>query len=335
MDNIPSNAALSYDTTKNQTIMSISLAFMRTIVLFAATLSLVTAALAQDGTIKVFQVSGVVELVNEATGQRQQLRRGQEFGEGNLLESQAGGTAYLVLSNGSSFILQENTSIEVQTLQQSPYNRNLGTFTELEADPSPSDTTLYLNYGQIVGKVRELRADSTFEIETAVGTAGIRGTGFEAVVEIIGDTVVFTFTNLDGLADLETFNPENVQLLQQQAVNQGQQIVVTATIDDQGNITSVDGIEEANVDFQAVQSSLQQILNTHQQAQQEQEIIEEEESGAVPPTPTDGDTLVDDGEDGADADTDTDINTRPDEETPPTSETGANPSSGFGGIEEA
>ncbi len=232
--------------------------------------------------------------------------------------------------------------MEVRTLRQDNFNaQGLGTYTELEADPSPSDTTLYLNYGQIVGRVRELRSDSNFEIETAVGTAGIRGTGFDAIVEIIGNIVVFTFTNLDGLADLETFNPENIQTRRQQGVNRGQQVVVRATVDDDGNITGIEGITEADVDVQAVTETLQQILDAHTQAEDDQETGEVDEdtgdTGDDGTTSNETDSFVDDDEDVGgddDEDDDTDTNIPPDQEVPPTNESGTGPNSPFGGIQQ-
>ena len=50
---------------------------------------------------------------------------------------------------------------------------------ELKGEPSLSNVKLSLDFGSLVVGTKKLKKESTFDIESSVGTAGIRGTEFQ------------------------------------------------------------------------------------------------------------------------------------------------------------
>lgn len=148
---------------------------------FAAVVALAAQPLlAQSGSgqVRALTVTGFVQLMDDVDNTRSLLRAGDTFQEGYTVVTGDDGRAVLVLSNGAAIVVEANTSLSVETLLQDPFPPSLGSFQTLSADPSLSDTNLFLNYGEIVGKVKPLRPGSNFEVSTPVGVAGVRGTTF-------------------------------------------------------------------------------------------------------------------------------------------------------------
>ena len=71
---------------------------------------------------------------------------------------------------------------------------------DLKEEPSSSKVGVDLDFGSLVVKTKKLNKQSTFEIETAMGTAGIRGTEFQfglqgeagVQLDVTESTVAFT-----------------------------------------------------------------------------------------------------------------------------------------------
>ena len=132
----------------------------------------------EAGTIKAFRVSGDVQLLDESTGASSPLEEGQTFSQGYTVTTAVDSSVVLLFSNGSSIILNADTILSVAKFLQEPYDPGLGDYSELDADPSQSDTLLKMDYGDIIGNVKRLRSLSLYLIETPVGIAGIRGTTY-------------------------------------------------------------------------------------------------------------------------------------------------------------
>jgi hypothetical protein len=169
---------------------------------FAIALSSLSAAAQQLATAKVIQVTGTVTKYM-ANGELQQLSTGDLLREGDAVSATALSSADLVFSNGSELTIEENTSVNFATLKQQAFSGNKR-FEALDADPSTSQTLLELNYGKVSGHVKKLRSDSSFEVETPLGTAAIRGTRF--TVTLIFNTerqeFMMSVDNIDGLVDV-------------------------------------------------------------------------------------------------------------------------------------
>jgi hypothetical protein len=122
----------------------------------------------------------VVDLVGSAAkytaeGVSAPLSEGAILQEGDSISVAALSEVKLVFSNGSEVTVMENSSINFAELSQESFSGGK-TYEQLAADPSTSQTLLELNYGKLDFHVKKLRPNSSFDIETPIGTAAIRGT---------------------------------------------------------------------------------------------------------------------------------------------------------------
>lgn len=169
--------------------------------LFAA-LTAHTAQAAELASAKVIEVIGSVSKYS-ADGQLSPLLVGQILKEGDSVSASTLSTAKLIFSNGSELTVEENTSVEIKKLEQAAFSGNRS-YEQLQADPSRSQTLLSLNYGKLSGHVKKLQANSTFEVETPLGTAAIRGTNWSALLIYNAERGEFLFVvkNFNGLVDI-------------------------------------------------------------------------------------------------------------------------------------
>ncbi len=156
----------------------------------------------QLASAKVVDVVGTVTKYSP-DGSNTQLQVGDILKEGDAISATALSSAELVFSNGSELTIEENTSVNIAKLEQAPFGGNQS-YEQLQADPSPSQTLLELNYGKLSGHVKKLRQDSNFDVETPLGTAAIRGTRWSALLIYNAERGEFILTvkNYDGLVDI-------------------------------------------------------------------------------------------------------------------------------------
>lgn len=171
------------------------------IVLCVLALSALSAHAAQLASAKVLKVEGTVSKY-APDGSNTPLKAGDILTEGDSISATALSSAFLVFSNGSEITVNENTSFSISKLEQSTFSGSQS-YEQLQADPSQSQTLLELNYGELGFHVKKLQAGSTFNIETPLGTAAIRGT--QGTVKLyynaeLGEFILIV-TNDDGLVD--------------------------------------------------------------------------------------------------------------------------------------
>ena len=165
-------------------------------------------------TAKVLSVSGTVIKTEgggliKIGGRESPLKAGDILREGDRIHSTAGSKVFLVFSNGSEITLFQNSSLSIVDLEQEPYTSKR-VYNELEADPSKSQTLLELDYGQLDGHVKKLSNTSSFNIETPLGTAAIRGTRFSISLLFTGNKLILSVSNFDGLVDILTKSSSKV-----------------------------------------------------------------------------------------------------------------------------
>jgi hypothetical protein len=86
-------------------------------------------------------------------------------------------TAELILSNGSTLIINPDSLVEVRTFRQVVSELIIeGEYQKLDKEPSPSVTEIVVTRGKVIGEVRKLNPQSSYVIKTPVGVARIRGT---------------------------------------------------------------------------------------------------------------------------------------------------------------
>ena len=228
--------------------------------LFSLTLALaligVCAEAASTGSVRAFKIKGNVTLKNDETGKVTPLMLGKAFGQGYSVVTGKKSSVLLVFSNGSTINLDEKSSLSVSKFLQEKFDQTKGTYLDLNADPSVSETQLQLNYGELAFNVKKLSKGSVFNVNTEVGSAGIRGTkGSVQVVKNAAGKMTIKVTNKSGT--VVWLKMENGKLVSD---NQGQQVgngkTLTGTLGNEGGNT--DG---ALTSGNTPQSELQKIEN--------------------------------------------------------------------------
>ncbi|MBI2497284.1 MAG: FecR domain-containing protein [Opitutae bacterium] len=141
--------------------------------------SLLRAETAAPASGIVVQVRGSVGV---AHGPSDILRPAPEnalLAAGDVIETAQKSGGVLVLPNGSTVFLQEQTRLVLTQVRQAPFTApDLVVFDHLKAEPSVSVTALDLEFGEVVVQVRKLLPESAFSIRTPVGPAGSAGAAF-------------------------------------------------------------------------------------------------------------------------------------------------------------
>lgn len=168
-------------------------------ILCALAISALSSHAAQLASAKVLKVEGTVTKL-AANGKSSPIKAGDILSQGDSISTTALSSTMIVFSNGSEVSVLENSSVDIAKLQQDSFGGSQK-YEQLQADPSQSHTLLELNYGKLLGHVKKLQPGSTFNIETPLGTAAIRGTQF--IVEYSYDADLGEFivrvTNIDGI----------------------------------------------------------------------------------------------------------------------------------------
>jgi hypothetical protein len=105
-----------------------------------------------------------------------------------------------LLSNGTLMTLTENTKMKVRTFEQVPFDPAGKKLKDLNNEPSQSKVEIDLDMGSLIVKTKKLNKASSFDIYSAVGVAGIRGTEFQlqsnpgagVQLDVTESTVAFT-----------------------------------------------------------------------------------------------------------------------------------------------
>ena len=135
---------------------------------------------AQKGSVIVIQTKGVVEAYSpQGRKLTAPVVRGSVLPIGYSIKTGLFAESTLLLSNGTTATLQENSKLRLDIFEQSPFDAKAGSFAQLQAEPSTSQVSIDMEIGSLVVQTKKLNKASSFSISTPVGTAGIRGTQFQ------------------------------------------------------------------------------------------------------------------------------------------------------------
>ena len=164
-----------------KTRMNYLSAFMGFVALFLVTIP----AAAKKGAVIFVKLEGVVR-VQEVKSQEflpaADIVVGKAISEGYSIETDDQAKAILLFSNGTLTTLDGKAKMTIGDFEQSSFQATDEAVEDLAAEPSTSKTKLQLDYGDMFFKVKTLAANSSFEIDSPVGSAGIRGTAGEMTV---------------------------------------------------------------------------------------------------------------------------------------------------------
>ncbi|MDG1356056.1 MAG: FecR domain-containing protein [Opitutales bacterium] len=135
---------------------------------------------AQKGSVIVIQTKGVVEAYSpQGRKLTAPVVRGSVLPVGYSIKTRLFAESTLLLSNGTTATLQENSKLRLDKFEQSPFDAKAGSFAQLQAEPSTSQVSIDIEIGSLVVQTKKLNKASSLTISTPVGTAVIRGTQFQ------------------------------------------------------------------------------------------------------------------------------------------------------------
>ena len=131
------------------------------------------------GAIIIAQLEGEVSIVNNTTGLAlppEKVKSGGILFDGHTVKTGSNAKVVLLLSNGTVSTLKAYSILNRKKGTQAKFDPGATKLSELEGEPSSSDVVIDLNLGDMVVDIKKLDKKSSFNIESPVGTAGIRGT---------------------------------------------------------------------------------------------------------------------------------------------------------------
>ena len=250
--------------------------------------------------VKQVTVTGQA-VVTHAQGSEVKLKSNDSLAAGDVVTTLDDSSVVLVFSNGSTVTIGQNSKVSVDTFTQDPFAADVN-LSQAKEEPSPSHTKLNLAYGELVGNVKHLNNASTFDIQTPVGAAGIRGTTFRLVYRPTGNgQAFFTLSTASGTVIFTGSTGTSVPI----SVGASQEVSIQVTINDAtGAVQSVqvaptETISDAdkNVIGQQVTAGIESLGVTNftalmqqdqQQQQQQQQDQQQQQQQQQQTTPGDG-----------------------------------------------
>jgi hypothetical protein len=163
--------------------------------------------LESKGAIIIASLEGQVTVVNNTTQEplpASQVKAGGLLVDGHTVKTGPASKVILLLSNGTISTIKSDSSLNIKKFTQAKFDAKGKSLSEMTGEPSASQTVLDLNVGDMILDVKKLDKQSSFNIESPVGTAGIRGTipylqvmeteegGFNQTTSMIEGELAFT-----------------------------------------------------------------------------------------------------------------------------------------------
>jgi hypothetical protein len=109
---------------------------------------------------------------------QEKMKVGMVLPEGYVAHAGINGEIVLLLSNGTVTTLESQTKLKIREFTQEPFDAAGRKVSDLKAEPSKSNVKLDLDWGSIVVTTKKLNRESSLNIHSPSGVAGIRGTQF-------------------------------------------------------------------------------------------------------------------------------------------------------------
>jgi hypothetical protein len=195
----------------------------------------------QPGYILIMDVVGDVKILSARDPDGSAPAKGTNLAAGDTIVTGAGARAALAFSNGSLFEVAENSKFSVQEYLQEPWKFSVEGWNALESEPTKSQTKVFLEYGELVGKVKQLDAASSMQVSTPLGVAGIRGTTFRVSVvrNPDGSPKSVTVTLVEGRVN---FSPQGGG--EPVAITPGNSVTVSVTVGPDGQLVITPPVRE-------------------------------------------------------------------------------------------
>lgn len=138
---------------------------------------------AQPASVIAVQVKGTVEVQHGKATEVGKVTDGTQLGQDDTVTTSAQSSVVLVLPSGTVVALREKSRLKIAVALQSPLVGEALAAKEAPGaeahETGVSQTSFELAFGQMLTRVRKLNPSSTFEVQTPVSVAAVRGTEFE------------------------------------------------------------------------------------------------------------------------------------------------------------
>ena len=181
--------------------MSTRLLIMLSVWVIALPSLLLSEELSIKGVVLIAAKEGQVDFTqNGKSLPAEKTTANSAIGEGVKIATGEDGQVILLFSNGTVSTIGASTTLTLAKFSQEPFANKEGSMGDLKEEPSESNVEIDLDFGSMIVGTKKLNKASTFNIESAVGTAGIRGTEFKIAVppggayalDVAESTVAFT-----------------------------------------------------------------------------------------------------------------------------------------------
>ena len=156
------------------------------------------------GNIRVVKVEGRGVQLVDAAGQSSPLKEGAFIRQGATIKTGKDASVVLLFDNGTTVNVKPETEFAVEKFAQDPFEANGVDYQTLKSEPSSSVTRLNVPEGTIVLDIAKLKKDSSFQIATPVGSAGIRGTSLGVTSSKSNQATPVTLAVSTGVVQLKT-----------------------------------------------------------------------------------------------------------------------------------
>ncbi len=181
--------------------MSTRLLIMLSVWVIALPSLLLSEELSVKGVVLIAAKEGKVDFTqNGKSLPAEKTSANSAIGEGVKIATGEDGQVILLFSNGTVSTIGASTTLTLAKFSQEPFANKEGSMGDLTEEPSESSVEIDLDFGSMIVGTKKLNKSSTFNIESALGTAGIRGTEFKIAVppggayalDVAESTVSFT-----------------------------------------------------------------------------------------------------------------------------------------------
>ena len=145
--------------------------------------------LESKGAIIIASLEGQVTVVNNETQAllpASQVKTGGLLFDGHTVKTGPASKVILLLSNGTVSTIKAESALNIKKFTQEKFDPSGMKLSQMKGEPSSSETVLDLELGDMIFDVKKLDKKSSFNIESPVGTAGIRGTSGQMGISSAG-----------------------------------------------------------------------------------------------------------------------------------------------------
>ncbi len=197
--------------------------------LLAVAMSFVASGRAQTpdpfvaGQAVVVKIQGNASATDAETQVAIPLKAGSLLTARQTVKTEAGAYAIVALSNGAVLRIGESTTLSLTEYKLISPATSYDFANEI-SEPSASQTKIKVSRGEVLLKIKKLRFDqgSQFNVETPVGTAGVRGTTYKVSFKPEERSADYRVALLEGVVNFRAFTSSLSSL----NVNGGKQLVL-------------------------------------------------------------------------------------------------------------